>query len=60
MATYAWAKSRALFSKLRSEKNQPVANKTDGLNKHKDRSEMSADSNQRFLSAIREGGIFLS
>ena len=60
MAAYAWARSRSLFSRLwpviinssSKEELEPLNSTEFG--------EKIIDSNKRFMTALRDGGIFLS
>ena len=60
MAVYAWARSKSLFSKLWfANDHVPLKGKAQ-LDKEKDFYQKRTDSSQRFLNALRDGGIFLS
>ncbi len=60
MATYAWARTKSLFSNLWPYFGENPEKGEGMLAKSKKTVHEKNDAKERFLSAVKDGGIFLS
>ncbi len=60
MAVYAWTRSKSLFSKLWPANDHVTLKGKAQLDEKEDFYQKRTSSSQRFLNALRDGGIFLS
>tara|TARA_B100000029_G_scaffold490077_1_gene548617 strand:+ start:600 stop:782 length:183 start_codon:yes stop_codon:yes gene_type:complete len=60
MAAYAWAKSRSLIARLWPPLQKPNLDHKSPINGPLDSLPSRSRSNERYFSAIKDGGIWLS
>ena len=60
MAAYAWAKSRSLIARLWPPSQKPILENKSPIDGSLDGLANRSSSNERYFSAIKDGGIWLS
>ena len=60
MASYAWARSRSLLSRFSLLRVQTISNEKVEIERPKADFDGKLSSNERYLAALKDGGIWLS